>query len=216
MDLVANKLNKNGVKRKMDFRWLLLALSLFIPHVFASPMTDMDELVPLVYQYPAEAAKKVELLDTSKYTFREKLRLQLIRCELLNQNGDGQAAINLAQLSIAQAKSNQLEEALPYFYICMADGYSSVGQFTHTFTLLDDAISQAKKSSQLQALVNALRTRAQFDTEFEDFSSAIEDLRLAIDILPQQFNQDFNWFWLLKPLYIQQWLTCFFRLMSLN
>ena len=179
----------------MDFRLLLLALALFIPHVFASPMKEMDELVPLVYQYPAQAEKNIEQLDTSEYSFREKLRLQLIRCELLNQNGDGQAAINLAQLSIAQAKANQLEEALPYFYICMADGYSFVGEYENMFSLLDSAVSSAKKMNQPQALVNALRNRAQFDTEKEDFSSAIEDLRLAIDIEPRQFKQEFNWFW---------------------
>lgn len=179
----------------MDFRLLGLALILFLPQVAASPMKGMDKLVPLVYQYPTQAAEKIEQLDSSKFTFREKLRLELIKCELLNQNGDGQAAINLAQLAIAQAKSNQLEEALPYFYICMADAYSSVGQFNNTFTLLDDAIAQSKQLLQPQSLVNALRTRAHYDTEFEDFNSAIEDLRLAIDVHPKQFTQKYNWFW---------------------
>ena len=179
----------------MDFRLLGLALIFFLPQVFASPMKEMDKLVPLVYQYPSQAANKIEQFKTDKLTFRETLRLQLIKCELLNQNGDGQAAINLAQLAIAKAKANQLEEALPYFYICMADAYSFAGEYEHTFTLLDDAILNAKQLNQPQALVTALRNRAQFDTVFEDFTSAIEDLRLSIDVYPQQFSQKFNWFW---------------------
>lgn len=189
----------SGVIIKMDFRLLLLAFIFFIPQVSASPMTDMDELVPLVYQYPSKAAKKIKQLDASNYTLRERLRLQLVKCELLNQNGEGQAAINLAQLAIAQAKANQLEEALPYFYICMADGYSFTGQYKYMFSLLDSAISSAKQHNQLQALVNGLRNRAQFDTETEDFSSAIEDLRLAIDLEPQQFQQKNNWLWAPRP-----------------
>ena len=179
----------------MDFRLLAVAFAFFLPSVFASPMSEMDKLVPLVYQYPSQAAEKIEALNNEKLTTREKLRLELIRCELFNQNGDGQAAINLAQFAIAQAKSNQLEEALPYFYICMADAYSFSGKYEHTFTLLDDAILKAKQLNQPQALVTALRNRAQFDTVFEDFTAAIEDLRLSIDIYPQQFQQKFNWFW---------------------
>ena len=179
----------------MDFRLLAVAFVFFLPSVFASPMSEMDKLVPLVYQYPSQASKIIDTFDTSKFTFREKLRLELIKCDLHNQNGDGQAAINRAQLAIAEAKTNQLEEALPYFYICMADGYSYIGEYEHTFSLLDSAISLARQHNQPQALVNGLRNRAQFDTETEDFSSAIEDLRLAIDIAPQQFTQKHNWFW---------------------
>ncbi len=185
----------NRVKIKTDFRFSAVVLTFFLPQVFASPMSEMDKLVPLVYQYPSQAGKKIEALNTDDFTFREKLRLQLIKCELLNQNGDGQAAINLAQLAIAQAKSNQLDEALPYFYICMADGYSFSGEYEHTFKLLDDAILNAKQFNQPQALVTALRNRAQFDTVFEDLTTAFEDLRFAIDIYPQQFSQKYNWFW---------------------
>ena len=184
----------------MDFRVMVLSLFLWLFPFGASAIDQLDELTELVYQYPSKAFSQLALLEKTFAASHinsdiNQLRLSVLKCQNLLQLGENEAAINVAQLGDARAKQLKLDQARPYFLICQADANLSNNNIQNALPLLDSAITLARRYQQPQALVDALRLRGQLDTDTDNFSSAIEDLRLAIDIYPDIHTQTQNWIW---------------------
>lgn len=190
----------------MDFRLIVFCLSLWLVPSWADTMTDLDELAKTLYQYPnATLSKITELehtLDASNSTPLQQLRLSLLKCEAYVQLGENEAAINLARMSDAKAKTMQYQQASPYFFNCMAAAYIDYGDLRQALTLLDSAIFQSRELQQPQSLVNGLLLRGRIDTHIESQNSALEDLRLAQDVYPDTLLQQENWLTPPQP-YIQ-------------
>ncbi|VEE61722.1 Predicted ATPase [Shewanella putrefaciens] len=185
----------------MDFRVLALSLLLWLCPLWvsANDQLDLDALTEQVYQYPTKAFAQITALEklqgTDKYNDINRLRLSMLKCQSLLQLGENEAAINLAQLGEASAKQLKLDQARPYFLNCQADANLNYDNIQEALPLLDSAISLARRYQQPQALIDALRLRGQLDTNTDNFSSAIEDLRIAIDIYPDINSQTQNWVW---------------------
>ncbi|GIU03571.1 tetratricopeptide repeat-containing diguanylate cyclase [Shewanella morhuae] len=184
----------------MDFRVMVLSLFLWLFPFGASAIDQLDELTELVYQYPSKAFSQLALLEKTFAASHinsdiNQLRLSVLKCQNLLQLGENEAAINVAQLGDARAKQLKLDQARPYFLICQADANLNNNNIQNALPLLDSAITLARRYQQPQALVDALRLRGQLDTDTDNFSSAIEDLRLAIDIYPDIHTQTQNWVW---------------------
>ena len=184
----------------MDFRVMVLSLFLWLFPFGASAIDQLDELTELVYQYPSKAFSQLALLEKTFAANHinsdiNQLRLSVLKCQNLLQLGENEAAINVAQLGDARAKQLKLDQARPYFLICQADANLNNNNIQNALPLLDSAITLARRYQQPQALVDALRLRGQLDTDTDNFSSAIEDLRLAIDIYPDIHTQTQNWIW---------------------
>ncbi|MGL4517822.1 MAG: hypothetical protein ACRCUH_14170, partial [Shewanella sp.] len=170
----------------MDFRVLALCWLLgLLPHQ-ARASDPLDELTAQVYQAPTAALAQISTLEqqhrSQRTSDRDTLRTSLLKCQALLQLGENEAAINVAQLEEARAKQLKLDHVRPYFLICQADGHLGNNHIHTALPLLDAAIALAHRYQQPQALVDALRLRGQLDTEADNYASAIEDLRLAIDI----------------------------------
>ncbi|PIW60107.1 diguanylate cyclase [Shewanella sp. CG12_big_fil_rev_8_21_14_0_65_47_15] len=183
----------------MDFRIFALSLLLWLFPYGASASEQLDKLTELVYQYPVKAFTQISTLEKQQTpensTDIDRLRVSILKCQNLLQLGENEAAINLAQLGEAKAKQLKLDQARPYFLICQADANLNYNNIQNALPLLDSAITLARRYQQPQALVDALRLRGQLDTNTDNFSSAIEDLRLAIDIYPDLHTQPQNWVW---------------------
>ncbi|MCE9688021.1 diguanylate cyclase [Shewanella sp. AS16] len=183
----------------MDFRVMVLSLLIWLTPLAAGAMEQMDKLNLLMYQYPTQAMEQInqleKQLDKPGTPEIERLRLSLLKCFNLLQLGENEAALNLAQLGDAKAKQLKLDRARPYFLTCQADAYTNYDMLKLALPLLDSAVILAKRYQQPQALVNALRLRGQLDTDTDNFTSAIEDLRLALDIYPDIHTQINDWSW---------------------
>lgn len=181
----------------MDFRFIVLCLSLWLTPSWANTMVDLDELAETVYQYPNATLSKItaleQALDKDNSTPLHQLRLSLLKCEAYVQLGENEAAINLARMSDAKAKAMGIQQASPYFFNCMAAAYIDYGDLRQALTLLDTSIFQSRELQQPQSLVNGLLLRGRIDTHIESQSSALEDLRLAQDVYPDTLQQRQNW-----------------------
>ncbi|MCH1931945.1 hypothetical protein L9G16_17340 [Shewanella sp. A25] len=182
----------------MDLRVLALSLMLWLIPAVASANDRLDALSELIYQYPTKAQDQIALLEKQQQSENtsdiDKLRLKILKCQNLLQLGENEAAINLAQLGDASAKQLKLDQARPYFLNCQADANINYDNIQSALPLLDSAINLSRRYQQPQALIDALRLRGQLDTDTENFSSSIEDLRIAIDLYPEIKNQTQNWF----------------------
>lgn len=182
----------------MDFRILTLSLLWLMP-LWACANDQLDKLTEEIYQYPTQTLAQITALEKQQSMRNasdvDKLRLSILKCQNLLQLGENEAAINLAQLGKAQAKRLNLDQARPYFLNCQADAYLNYDNIQEALPLLDFAITLARRYQQPQALIDALRLRGQLDTNTDNFSSAIEDLRIAIDIYPDIHTQTQNWIW---------------------
>ncbi|WP_260846308.1 diguanylate cyclase domain-containing protein [Shewanella xiamenensis] len=183
----------------MDFRVLALSLLLWLVPLWACANDQLDKLTQQVYQYPTKALAQITELEKQQQTDNtsniDKLRLSILKCQNLLQLGENEAAINLAQMGEAHAKQLKLDQARPYFLNCQADAYLNYDNIKDALPILDSAITLARRYQQPQALIDALRLRGQLDTNTDNFSSAIEDLRIAIDIYPDIHTQTQNWVW---------------------
>lgn len=188
----------------MGFHHRICGLLLWLLPLLVLAREPMDEISTLVFQYPAEAKSQIALLEDefrhSPTTDLNNLRLKLLKCELLLEQGDNEAAINLAQMGEATAKRLGVEYARPYFIACLANAYSRYNNVQVALPQLDTAVTLAKRYQQPQALILALRLRGQLDTEAENYTSAIEDLRVALDAYEGIQNQQQNWIWPPKAL----------------
>ncbi|MFQ6372801.1 tetratricopeptide repeat protein [Shewanella sp. YIC-542] len=183
----------------MDLRMIVLSLLLLVMPVIAADNNksdaDLDALVTLVYQSPIHAQQQLNLLAQRPLSDKQQLRLQLLKCHLLLQLGDHEAAIALAQQAQKNALALKQTMAIPYFQQCQADGYGYTDNLAAAFPLLDAAISDAKKHYQPQAMVSALRLKGQFELGIGNYTSAIESLRLALDVYPEIRQQQEHWVW---------------------
>ncbi|MDF0535565.1 hypothetical protein PY479_14930 [Shewanella sp. A32] len=179
----------------MDFRILVLSLLFVITPALADTNEALDELVSLVYQYPSQANQQLDSLKKQSLTDKQLLRLQLLKCHVLLQLGEHEAAIKLAQEAQKKARFLKLEPAIAYFQQCEADGYGYTDDLKNAFPLLDAAIEDAKSRYQPQAMVSALRLKGQFEIGVGNYTSAIESLRLSLDVYPDLHNQKDNWAW---------------------
>ncbi|MCL1090860.1 diguanylate cyclase [Shewanella profunda] len=183
----------------MDFRILALSMLLWLFSFSASANNQLDELTEIVYQYPTKALTQITTREKQQVAEKtsdiDKLRLSILKCQNLLQLGENKAAINLAQLGEAKAKRLKLDQARPYFLTCQAEANLNNNNIQNALPLLDSAITLARRYQQPQSLIDSLRLRGQLDTDTDNFSSAIEDLRLAIDIYPDIHTQAQNWIW---------------------
>lgn len=182
----------------MNFHGVVLGFVFLINSLAASAITNrLDKLNLLLYQNPSLAMTKINDLKNlyREYSYANpyKLRLELLECETLLQLGDNYHAIELANLGEKLAEQYH-PEAKPYFIGCKADAYASMGNLKVALPLLDFAIDLANYYQQSQGLSNLLRLRGQLDTENENYLSAIEDLRLALDIYEEIKAKPNIWF----------------------
>ena len=189
----------HGMEQKMDFRVLALSLFLWLFPLWASANDQLDNLAEMVYQSPTKALAQITALEKQQTSDNtndiNQLRLNVLKCQNFLQLGENEAAINLAQMGEASAKQLKLDQARPYFLNCQADAYLNYDNIQDALPLLDSAITLARRYQQPQALIDALRLRGQLDTNTDNFSSAIEDLRIALDIYPDINSQTQNWVW---------------------
>ncbi|MCL1039651.1 hypothetical protein L2750_21320 [Shewanella submarina] len=183
----------------MDLYAFILGITLSITGMGAhAAMSKMDQLNQLVYQSPSLAQQQISELENQLSPSSPPIhavRLQMLKCELLIQQGEYQAAIQLASLGRVNAKKHDLEQTVPYFNACEAEGQASTGDFKSAMPLLETGIAQAKQFKQPQALANLLRMRGQLDTDQENYLPAMEDLRLALDVAEQYHTQENSWTW---------------------
>ncbi|MBE8168039.1 MAG: hypothetical protein HAW66_06705, partial [Shewanella sp.] len=154
--------------------------------------------VPLIDQSPSKAYKQIIQLESTQLnslSINETLRLSVLKCFTLLALGEAEAAINVAQLGTAKAKSAKVKEAEPYLLTCMSEAHADIGNYKEALPLLDTSIALSKQYQQPQALSYALRMRAQLGTNSEDYGSVIEDLRLMLDVYEGIFTQKNNWYW---------------------
>lgn len=183
----------------MDLHAFLIGIILSLVSVVAhATMSRMDHLTQLVYQSPVLAQQEIAELEselTAQSAPSHTLRLQLLKCQQLVQQGEYQAAIQLAAFGQVDAKKHGLEQVIPYFNACAAEGHAKAGDLKTAMPLLEKGIAQSKQFKQPQALVSLLRLRGQFDIEQENYLQAMEDLRLALDVADEMFTQEQNWSW---------------------
>ncbi|MBB1270249.1 hypothetical protein [Shewanella sp. SR44-3] len=165
--------------------------------VTASVSEHLNKLNLLNYQYPQQAQAALSLIEqatkTDLLTKTEQLRFELLQCYNLLEQGEYQAAINSAQRGETKAKTFKLDHVRAYFILCQADALNYLGELDKALPLIDNALALAHQYQQPQAIVNALYLRATIDLRIENANSAMEDLRLALDIYPQAQTQTPSW-----------------------
>ncbi|MGX9461034.1 hypothetical protein ACWXWU_07270 [Shewanella sp. A14] len=130
------------------------------------------------------------------------LRLSLLRCFNLLEFGEFNQAIILAKQGEMNAREFKYDTARPYFLQCEASAHQSLGNTLQEQQLTEEALRLAKRYSEKQAIVNSLYARSRQNTSLENFNSAIEDLRYALDIFDASQTQFQNWY-LLPKSYLQ-------------
>ncbi|GGI83064.1 hypothetical protein GCM10009332_20440 [Shewanella gelidii] len=157
----------------------------------------MDLLDALIFQDPQAASNKMatleHLINKQSVQNKTRLRVSLMKCNVLVESGDFQAAIKIAQTGDAQAKLMKFEHARPYFLNCLAIAHASLDNYKVALPLFDSAASLAKQYQQPDALITALYQRAQIDTYSDNFTSAIEDLRVTLDIYSEVKTRNTHW-----------------------
>jgi hypothetical protein len=130
------------------------------------------------------------------------LRLTLLHCFNLLEFGEFNQAIVLAKQGESNARQFKYDTARPYFIQCQAVAHQSLGNTLQEQQLTEEALRLAKRYSEKQAIVNSLYARSRQNTSLENYNSAIEDLRFALDIYGEAQSQFQHWY-LLPLSYIQ-------------
>jgi hypothetical protein len=130
------------------------------------------------------------------------LRLTLLHCFNLLEFGEFNQAITLAKQGEMKARQFKYDTARPYFIQCQADAHQSLGNTLQEQQLTEEALRLAKRYSEKQAIVNSLYARSRQNTSLENYNSAIEDLRFALDIYDEAQTQFQHWY-LLPKSYLQ-------------
>lgn len=183
----------------MDIHGMVLALLCMVTSFSVKAIsTQMDEINTLLYQDPLLAKVQLHALEQHSQQFsisqEQALRLQLLKCETYLQLKKNKQAIEL----VANIQKNFIKftpELSPYFLSCSANAEAHNGNLKTAFILLDEAISQAQMYQQPQALSQLLLLRGQLDSKNENYLSAIEDFRLALDVYDNIHNQNNHWLW---------------------
>ena len=185
----------------MDFRIIILSFLLWLSPAHSLTLEQFEQLNTAVFQYPSKTLNDIHDIEKDIYTFLDtqvlQLRLSALKCQAYLQLGENAAAINLARLNEAKAKQLKLHEARPYFYNCMAQAYVNYGNYQEALPLIHSSIGLSRQLEQPQALINSLWLRSQLDAKVLHNNTAIEDLRLALDLYPQVAPQEQQW--LLTP-----------------
>ncbi|GIU23306.1 histidine kinase [Shewanella sp. MBTL60-007] len=186
----------------MDLRLISLSFMLWLSPAHSLTLEQLDQLNISVFQYPSEALNSINDIEQDLHANLNPnaiaLRINAFKCEAYLQLGENAAALNLARLNQAKAKQLRLDEARPYFLNCMAQAYLNYGNYQQALPLIHSAIAMSRRLEQPQALINGLWIRSQLDAQVQHNDTAIEDLRLALDLYPQVSKQ--NEHWLLTPL----------------
>ncbi|MGS0696582.1 tetratricopeptide repeat protein [Shewanella sp. 0m-4] len=186
----------------MDFRIMILSFTLWLSPAYSLTLEQLDQLNTTVYQYPSKALNTIHDFEQQLHAYLDpqvlQLRMSAFKCETYLQLGENAAAINLARFNEAKAKRLKLDEARPYFLNCMAQAYVHYGNYQQALPLIHSSITMSRRLKQPQALINGLWLRSQLDAKVQHNDTAIEDLRLALDLYPQVKQQDQQW--LLTPI----------------
>jgi len=183
----------------MDFKIIVLCLTVWVSPVLASTLEQLEQLNTLVFQYPSKALSKINTLENhftgSPSSDDVLMRLSALKCESYIQLGEHAAAINLARLSDAKAKKLKLQAARPYFLNCMAQAYTNFGNYQQALPLLYASIALSRQLKQPQALISGLWLRSKLNANVKHHDAAIEDLRLALDMFSEIRQQKQMWTW---------------------
>ncbi|ABZ75012.1 response regulator receiver protein [Shewanella halifaxensis HAW-EB4] len=186
----------------MDFRIIVLSFSLWLSPAYSLTLEQLEQLNTSVFQYPSKALNNIHDIEQQLHAYLDpkvlQLRMSAFKCETYLQLGENAAAINLARFNDAKAKRLKLEQARPYFLNCMAQAYVNYGNYQQALPLIHSSITLSRRLEQPQALINGLWLRSQLDAKVQHNDTAIEDLRLALDLYPQVEQQ--NEQWLLTPI----------------
>tara|TARA_R110002126_G_scaffold78132_8_gene194718 strand:+ start:4727 stop:6577 length:1851 start_codon:yes stop_codon:yes gene_type:complete len=140
------------------------------------------------------------------------LRLTLLHCFNLLEFGEFNQAIILAKQGEMKARQFKYDTARPYFIQCQADAHQSLGNTLQEQQLTEEALRLAKRYSEKQAIVNSLYARSRQNTSLENYNSAIEDLRFALDIYDEAQNQFQHWYLLPKSFIQSEISNVFFSM----
>ncbi|ABI73646.1 hypothetical protein Sfri_3821 [Shewanella frigidimarina NCIMB 400] len=132
----------------------------------------------------------------------DALRLTLLHCFNLLEFGEFNQAIVLAKQGESNARQFKYDTARPYFMQCQAAAHQSLGNTLQEQQLTEEALRLAKRYSEKQAIVNSLYARSRQNTSLENYNTAIEDLRFALDIFDEAQTQFQDWYILPKS-YLQ-------------
>jgi tetratricopeptide (TPR) repeat protein len=168
-----------------------------VDNIDASIEEHLDRINLLNHQYSREAQSQLTQIEQAAtqhlLTDAEALRLTLLQCYNLLEHGEHDATLLKAKAGLAQARAYKLDAISPYFVLCEADVINYHGEMDKALALIDSAIELARRYQQPQALVNGLYLRAIIDTQNENLNSAMEDLRLALEVYPQAMAQSPSW-----------------------
>lgn len=142
----------------------------------------------------------------------DALRLTLLHCFNLLEFGEFNQAITLAKQGEMKARQFKYDTARPYFMQCQADAHQSLGNTLQEQQLTEEALRLAKRYSEKQAIVNSLYARSRQNTSLENYNSAIEDLRFALDIYDEAQNQFQHWYLLPKSFIQSEISNVFFSM----
>ncbi|MCH1920649.1 hypothetical protein L9G15_14570 [Shewanella sp. A3A] len=178
----------------MDFRCWLLGAVFYLCSALTHA-AELESLVLKVYQYPKQAAASIAQIaqQAAQLSATDQIRLELLRCQLLIQQGDNKAAVERARQGQLTAINHKLDTAVPYFSVCQAEAYQNLGMLDRALPLLDNASIEAKRRNDYQLLVSAIRIRAQLEIATSNYAAAVEDLRLVMDMYPDVAQQNIIW-----------------------
>jgi GGDEF domain-containing protein len=168
-----------------------------VDNIDASIEEHLDRINLLNHQYSDKAQSQLNQIEQTAtrhlLTDAEALRLTLLQCYNLLEHGERDTTLLKAKVGLALAKKYKLDAISPYFVLCEADALNYHGEIDLALALIDNAIELARKYQQPQALVNGLYLRAIIDIRIENLNSAMEDLRLALEVYPQAMAQSPGW-----------------------
>lgn len=168
-----------------------------VNNIDASVSEHLDRINLLNYQFTNQAQEQLmQVQQAAKHdvlTTAELLRLELLQCYNLLEQGEQEAVIEKAKKGREKAVKHKLDHLTPYFILCEADALNYLGEVKLALPLIDTAIELAHQYHQPQAIVNGLYLRSIIDIPMENYNSALEDLRLALDIYQEAETQTPAW-----------------------
>ncbi|KVX00551.1 diguanylate cyclase [Shewanella frigidimarina] len=185
---------------------LLLSGNIIAETQQLSVREQLDLINQINTQRSAEAKILIDSLEQlhakQPLTDINALRLTLLHCFNLLEFGEFNQAITLAKQGEIKARQFKYDTARPYFMQCQAAAHQSIGNTLQEQQLTEEALRLAKRYSEKQAIVNSLYARSRQNTSLENYNTAIEDLRFALDIFDEAQTQFQDWYILPKS-YLQ-------------
>ncbi|GGI83059.1 diguanylate cyclase domain-containing protein [Shewanella gelidii] len=177
--------------------WLWCALAFAVNNADEEAKAVMDTLDALIFQDIQSASDKLanlkRLIKNENVEDITTLRATLMECLVLVESGKFKSAIEVAQTGDVQSRQLKLERARPYFLNCLAIAHANLDNYKIALPIFDSAAKLAKEYQQSDALITALYQRAQLDTFSDNYASAIQDLKNALDIYSEVKSDDIQW-----------------------